>query len=499
MRPLQFDEKLLAIIRKCKPAGCGVFIIGGAVRDAILDKKTHDFDFGVTGSPEELARCVADRSGGRYFLLDDKRKTCRVILPKGDYPFGRLDFTFLVDGDLEKDLRQRDFTINAMAVDIDETKKIIDPLNGIADIRASRLRECSVNSFATDPVRVLRAARFHVQNGFSIEKNMAARIEQAAVQLSRVSGERKRDELFRMTQKPGFSLALKLLAEWKVFPNYLSPVKDLIIFDEEVEGRDKIWDHTLNTVRWTEYLLSFFFGRQDPPPSEAGKPVTDALEKFRFLVRKHLEQDKNIERDRIGLIKVAALFHEIGKPASRTIDWDGKIHFYGHETESEGIAKGLAKKLALSNWESRYIQIIVRNQSVVPTSSLSERKISREQVYDYFQRTGDGGIDCCLIALACQLANVPHLHPAVPLNFLAGVSALFDAWFHHRNDMISPVKFLSGEDVIKILKVKPGPWIGYALKTIERAQASGLIDTRDSARKYLLEMDQPRRQNQSHS
>ena len=146
----------------------GVYLVGGAVRDVLLGRASHDLDFAVPTDGIKLARRVANKMKGAFYPLDVERDTGRVILTHEEKTRTILDFATYRGADIETDLRDRDFTINAIAYDLN-TQSIFDPLNGANDVRVKLIRACASESLENDPVRVLRAIRLAVGLGFQIE------------------------------------------------------------------------------------------------------------------------------------------------------------------------------------------------------------------------------------------------------------------------------------------------------------------------------------------
>ncbi len=157
------EEGLLRTVREALAPGQACYLVGGAVRDYLLGRPLHDLDFALPEDPTHLAKRVANRLGVGCFVLDDQRHTGRVVYktPKG-HPFP-LDFVQFTGETLEEDLANRDFTLNAMALSVEDLNEVIDPLQGQADLKQGLLRPCSLHALADDPVRILRAVRLAKQ------------------------------------------------------------------------------------------------------------------------------------------------------------------------------------------------------------------------------------------------------------------------------------------------------------------------------------------------
>ena len=155
---LRFSN-ILDLVCAVLPDETPLYLVGGAVRDALLQRPIHDYDFATPGNGLEIGRRVANQIDAAYFPLDAERLTSRVIYTDVQGKRHIMDFAKFRGQSLEADLQDRDFTLNAMAVDIRAPQQLLDPLAGAADLHQRVLRACSPNAFLDDPVRILRAIR----------------------------------------------------------------------------------------------------------------------------------------------------------------------------------------------------------------------------------------------------------------------------------------------------------------------------------------------------
>jgi len=181
------------------------------VRDALLRRKIHDLDFILPGNAVKVSRQIANRLGAAFFPMDEEYDTGRVILNSNDGGRLTLDFAAQRGDSLESDLRGRDFTFNAMAVEVHQPQAILDPLGGAADLLAKQIRPCSPSAFVNDPIRVLRAIRQAAVFGFHILPETRALMRSAAPFLPDISPERMRDELFRLLEGPRVATSIRAL------------------------------------------------------------------------------------------------------------------------------------------------------------------------------------------------------------------------------------------------------------------------------------------------
>ncbi|OEU73400.1 MAG: hypothetical protein BA874_05565 [Desulfuromonadales bacterium C00003068] len=176
------------------------FLVGGAIRDALLNRRSNDFDFATFADPTELAQAFAAELGGSWFMLDTQRRQSRVVVGQGTDRFS-CDFSPFRADSLEGDLQRRDYTINAMAMALQPSNclgPLYDPLGGQQDLQRSRLRCCSAQVLFDDPLRVLKGLRHSIYLQLTIEPNTLVSMRHAAPSLDRVAPERIRNELAAM-------------------------------------------------------------------------------------------------------------------------------------------------------------------------------------------------------------------------------------------------------------------------------------------------------------
>ena len=171
-----------------------IYVVGGALRDTLLQRPCHDIDLITPGDPTSIAQAFAKQQAGHWFRLDQQRLYSRVILKQRDTIL-QYDFAPFRAETLHDDLRLRDFTINAIACPLDDLSGWIDPFGGQADLKNHLLRECSPQSFPDDPLRMLKGMRHCAQLELSVEEVTWQHCQQHAPQLARVAGERIRQEL----------------------------------------------------------------------------------------------------------------------------------------------------------------------------------------------------------------------------------------------------------------------------------------------------------------
>ena len=244
--------------------------------------------------------------------------------------------------DLESDLRDRDFTINAIAIDLRHPEKLIDPLGGARDLQSRVLRTCAPQALENDPIRILRAIRLSIEFGLRITPETTRLMRQALPGLASVSSERLRDELFRILDGPAPASAIRIMDILGAVPYVFPELPALKGVAQSPPHTFDVWDHTLATVQELGNVLNVLKQEYDPETAAnwALGLVSLRLGRFRPQLRDHLGIQLNPERSLASLILLAALFHDISKPQTVQTDKDGSIHFYqsrpdGREDQSK--------------------------------------------------------------------------------------------------------------------------------------------------------------------
>jgi putative nucleotidyltransferase with HDIG domain len=479
---------ILAQVQAVLPAGMPTYLVGGAVRDLLLKRVSHDLDFVVPKDALATARSVANALEGGFFALDPERNTGRVILTTDANERYYLDFATFRGPDLESDLRNRDFTINAIAVDIRQPDVLIDPLGGVKDLHARQLHVCSATSFMDDPLRILRCVRQAAEFELKIAPESRRLLKQALIGLPNISPERLRDELFRILEARQPIAALRALDMLGALEYVLPELKALKGIAQSPPHYEDVWLHTLGTVQKLADLLNVL---QPVHDTEAAANWTLGLVslrigRYRQQLNTHLAEALTTDRTLRELLLLAALYHDVGKPATQHIDEDGRIRFLEHEQLGAQLAHQRGVRLHLSKAETERFATIVRHHMRPLWLAQSGEAPTRRAIYRYFRDTGAAGVDICLLSLADTLATYgAELPQEVWTRLLETTRALLEAWWEQAEENISPPALINGRDLMEIFSLSPGPEVGRLLEEVREAQASGTIKKREDALEYV--------------
>jgi putative nucleotidyltransferase with HDIG domain len=472
-----------------------VWLVGGAVRDALLGRAVHDWDFVVDRDALPLARAVANTLDGAYYPLDTERGTGRVIARDAQGGLAEIDFATLRGDDLETDLLARDFTINALA--LDQAGTPVDPTGGQADLEAGRIRATGERAFQDDPVRLLRAVRMEAALGFEIEPQTSAWLHRDAALIVRPAAERSQDEFMRLLSLPGAAAHLQRLDEFGLLSRVVPEMELLKSVSQSPPHRFDVWRHTLLMVDTLEGVSAAITGEEIKPPTLAGVPpatwggVARTLGQFAGDVAAHLAAEVSGGRNRASLLKLGALLHDVGKPETWSQDEDGHIHFHGHEPAGARIATERMRALRFSRDEVKRVRVMIEHH-LRPAHLSRATKVTRRAVYRYFRATGDVGIEVVLLSLADHLATWgPNLQERLWSRRLEVAETLLTHYFDRREETVSPPPLVTGHDLMAELELKPGPKVGRLLEALREAQAAGEIETRDEALALAVRLVKP--------
>lgn len=434
--PLRVPPLLAQLRPFFDSTGQPVYLVGGAVRDMLLGRPTHDLDFAVAKDAIRLAFRVGDAFGWPAYVLDQERDTGRVVLPSDS----TLDFARFRGASLEADLRDRDFTINAMALPATAVyaESIIDPLDGRSALNSGLIALTHPLAITADPVRALRAVRQKMQFGFA----MTAETEQAAAaaRLQDVSIERIRDEFIKLLETAVPHRAIDDLYRLNLL-YAISP--DLSHLFAEPTQRQL----ALDTVKHGVHFMSLVLDRVDD-----GAQTLDALLAFWPALRTHWLGEVDGGLNRSVLFRIGLLFQML----------------------PDTVVDTSLGRLAFSNRAVSTVATMVGHQARLGELPLGKH-LSRRAIYRYFRDAGSTGLDAALIGLAKWLAQAPRARVGSMADQVDRLRQLFYAYFEQYEAVIDPKLYVDGRDLMHQLHLDPGPEVGRLLRLLKEEQAAGHI------------------------
>ena len=466
--PDVFDVRKFFVSR-----GLRAFLVGGAVRDALLGRKTADLDVAVeTTGPGllELARDLANVLEGRYALLHHEMGAARVVLPDGPV----IDLIAAPEG-MARDLGRRDFTVNAMAVSLEEMDSgdrhvdVIDLHDGRVDLAAGVLRAVSPEAFDDDPVRLIRAPRFAAQLGLTVFEETRNVIRSKAKMLERSSPERVRDELLKIIAAPGATESIRMLDDLGLLSVVLPELDEAREVSQPKEHYWDVFNHCVETVGKVEAILG--------PRRDEDDWALSLVPTFPDM-DSYFEEPISDGHSRSTLVRLSGLLHDIAKPATKTREENGRIRFLGHHKVGAEVVDDILGRLRFGTRGRQFVRGLVRHH--LRPKLMAERGAvpTRRALFRYYREVGDAAIATLYLNMADYLAaRGPLLEHGEWREHCDLMAYILNA------DFKTPAapRLLSGSDVMGEFAIGPGPLVGKLLNAVTEAHAAGEVETRADA------------------
>jgi poly(A) polymerase len=439
----------------------GVWIVGGAVRDALLGREVTDVDLAVAGDPEEVARALGRAADGHPFELSGEFATWRVQAREAPW---HVDVAALRGDTIEADLAARDFTVNAVAVPLAGGGPI-DPTGGARDASAGVLRVVGERSFDDDPLRIMRGARIAAALNLALDPATVELARRFAARAAEPAGERQFAELRGIVAGPDPLRGVGLMDELGATPAVLPELETLRGVEQNPYHHLDVHGHTLEVLRHVVEVE-----RDLPGVLGGAAPDVAAL----------LDEPLADELSRRGGLRLAALFHDLGKPETRRVAENGRILFIGHDEAGARIIRGICARLRTSRRLASYLESLTLNHLRLGFM-VHERPLSRRRVFEYLTATAPETVDVTLLTIADRLATQgPRTR-----------TEAIDAHLELAREMIAeglewrragpPAPLVRGDELAAELGIEPGPELGRLLREIAAARFAGEVRTRDEA------------------
>jgi putative nucleotidyltransferase with HDIG domain len=444
----------------------GVWIVGGAVRDAALGREILDLDLAVAGDPGAVAKAIAAALGEHAFELSAEFGTWRVVARTQGW---QIDLTKLRGETIEADLAERDFTIGAVAVPL-AAGEPIDPYAGLVDLAEKRLRVVGEESFLGDPLRLLRAPRLAAELDLEIDERTVALACAAAGRAAEPAGERQLAELRQLVGGPDPLRGLRLLGELGIRPVVLPELETLRGVEQGPNHHLDVYDHTIAVLEHTlevERDLERF----------AGDRAADAVAL--------LDEPLADEMTRRTALRFGALFHDIAKPATKA-ERDGFVGFRGHDEVGAEVIGDLCRRLRASRKLTQHLQGLARHHLRLGFL-IPEVPLSRRRVHAYLRATDPVTVDVTLLTVADRLSARgvgPIASPEMVAAHLSLAREMIAAGLDWRREG-PPAPLLRGDEIAAELGIEPGPELGASLAELEAAQYAGEVTDREGALEHL--------------
>ena len=420
---------VLASYKKLKKGGYKAYFVGGCVRSLLLEVAVKDWDFATSAQPSEILKTFKDSFYNNIFgtvgvpiEIDGKKQVLEITTfrTEGVYKDRRRPEEVKWGKTIEEDLARRDFTINAIAFDIEKDKiQIVDPYEGRTDLQRKLVRAVGdpKKRFKEDALRLMRAARIATELGFNIDDQTFKEIKNDSGLIDDISKERIRDELLRILSSK-------------------NPYDGIILLKESgLLGR----------------ILPELLEGEGISQARPGRHHTEDVLTHNLLSLKHCPSIDPI-------VRLSALLHDVGKPKASGSDDKGLVTFYNHEVIGAKVARQICERLRFSKKETEKIVTLIRWHMF----SVDER-ITDSAVRRFIRRIGVENVrDMMDLRIGDRLGGGTQTAESWRLkNFKERVAGELAPKPFSIEDMV-----VDGNDVMKELNIKPGPRIGEILQKL---------------------------------
>jgi tRNA nucleotidyltransferase/poly(A) polymerase len=434
------------------------YLVGGAVRDFLCNKTTYDRDIAIKNA-EDFAQKIATKFDGTLITLDSEFKIYRVVL-KDKLNF--LDISEIQGDSIEKDLMRRDFTINAIAYDL-KYDKFIDPTGGKIDLEHRILRHIKDENFEDDPLRILRAFRFHAITGFEMASELKQAIFAYKDLVLKPSKERIVYELMKLFGGNYAAQTILLMDNFEILEEIFPFVKELKKVPANSHHHLDLFRHVIETVRNIELLYQ-----------NSNQEVIE-----------HLNQIDFGGFPRINYLKLAGFMHDIGKFSTWTIEENGRHRFIKHDDVGSKMCKPFLRELKFSKKQIEYISKMIKYH-IYPSGVLAAPDLNEKVMMRYLRKMENDVIDNIILAKADRLsARGKEITDEIVRKNLEGLDKLLDFYLSKRQTIKPLPKLLDGNEIMEILNIPPSPILGEILKQLNEAQLNGDIIQKVDAIEYI--------------
>lgn len=418
---------------------CKLYLVGGILRDLLLKKSEDSIDMDFTSDKAlALARKFSQINRGTYVLLDGEEETARVIIKSKNKEY-ITDFSQMRGTTIEEDIYKRDFTINALAVSFGNIFKheieLIDPSGGIKDLKNKIIKTVSDSSFTDDPLRILRAYRFAALLDFKISSETLNYIEKNKEKINYVSSERIESELFKILETENTGFYIEDMHRNGLLQIIISEFQDI------TPGK---WKNLLSIYKTLENIIL--------------KDYYILLPEFSSEISSLLKKPYHK-----SIVKISILLYEIAK------------------IKGYPVCEKICKKLKMSNYKSEKIAKTIIYQDSFKTflKKIQKRKIKSRRVLNFFRKTGDFGTAILLAGLARKWKRGNK-------NLLIDtIKNVLEIYYSRIKPMWNNPKLITGDDLVSIFHMKPGPVFKEILEKIEEEQLDGKIENREEAIRFV--------------
>ncbi|MBF0452045.1 MAG: HD domain-containing protein [Candidatus Magnetomorum sp.] len=447
-----------------------IYLVGGCVRDILLERPSQDIDL-TCSNARQFAYDLAKKKRAVCVVMDKKPQVPCFRLINRQSPDNYIDITEIRGDSIESDLKQRDFTVNAMALLLKpgafQKTDIIDTVKGKKDLERKIIRQVCNEAFIEDPLRMLRAFRFSAQLGFTIDSETITAIQTHAKKIKTISAERILFELKLLLRLSDVSKYIEQMDQANLLTALFPEVESLKNCSQNDYHHTHVWGHSLEALKAYEQLLV---------------NVHTLFQSTTDQVLAYLNQNENM-----ALIKLACLFHDIAKPDTRNVDPEtNRVTFYRHDQLGKEQIEKICDRLRLSKRNAAFVCTLVEEHLHI--RDLLKPGTRKKTILRSIRKTGENIVGLALLSIADQQASCGIRSTPEDRQAYRDCSIGFiESYYNDVQPVISKKNLITGKDLI-VSGVQPGPMMGKILRQVRDAQDEGKIETSDQALALVEEL-----------
>lgn len=439
-----------------------IYLVGGTVRDYYMGLESTDRDIIVMDEDaREFSLKLAEFLNATFVPLDEVNRIYRLVLQdKINY----IDVTNPVGDSIEKDLMRRDLTINAIAVNL-KTGELIDISGGVTDIKNKCLNYVNELNFVDDPLRLLRVYRFQALFGFELAPETVNAVCKYGNLIHKPAVERINHEIMALFSGKYTDKALENMNKTWILEEIFPFVEELKQVPPNSHHHLDLFHHSIETVRQVQKLY-------EEAPDE---------------VKEHLNKVDFGGFSRLAHLKLSAFMHDIGKFSTWTIE-EGKHRFIKHDDVGAKMSVKILKDLHFSNKQIDYISTMIKYH-IYPSHVMNSPQITEKIMMRYVRKMDCNAIDEIILAQADRLsARGPEITDEIIEHNITYLNMLLRFYLEARETLKPLPKLLTGNDVMKLLSIKPSKKLGEIMDALHEAQLSGDVLTKEHAVDFVKKL-----------
>ena len=455
--------------------GVQLFLVGGCVRDLLLNRPISDLDFALEQDALPFARVFAEVLGAAFVTLEEELPTARVVIRESGFT---LDFAQFRGGGIEGDLRLRDLTINAIGIELSSlitqpSVCLIDPCGGLSDLKSGALRFPSERVVLDDPLRLLRVYRFAAQLDFAVpedtahlvcrHKNLLSQVKPDEIPRDAVASERIRDELIKILDVANATVYIRQMDDVGILSQILPEIESMrSVQQEDYQGLNP-WEQSLLALQG--------FEEQSSP---------DTLCPYQREIQDYLNTNLVHGLRRETILKLSLILHNIAKPVTKTADSRERVQSIKPQNDGTEIAVRIVKRLRLGGKAAKLMSCLVRHHRHF--MELLKTNPTRRSVSRFLKAANQDWLGVLLVSYAGFRTSPENLREPSNLSRAEGLmKEIADYYFLEILPMMAQERLITGDEIMDALDLEPGAIVGKILKQVQELQLDGKIHTPEEA------------------